>query len=58
MPDRITREKHLDTAEYLRDEQSHAILAQNTTLWRGHKFNDENPDQARGLFPEYFKALR
>lgn len=32
-------EKHFDPAEYLRHELSHAILDQNTTLWRGHKFN-------------------
>jgi hypothetical protein len=32
-------EKHLDTAEFLRHEISHAILDQNMTLWRGHKMN-------------------
>src|ERR1035437_3445154 len=32
-------EKHFDTAEFLRHELSHAILDQNTTLWRGHKLN-------------------
>ena len=31
--------KHFDTAEFLRHELSHAILDQNTTLWRGHKLN-------------------
>ena len=31
-------ERHLDTAEFLRHELSHAIIDQNTTLWRGHKF--------------------
>jgi hypothetical protein len=34
-------EKHLDTAEFLRHELSHAILDQNTTLWRGHKLNGQ-----------------
>jgi hypothetical protein len=34
-------EKHFDTAEYLRHELSHAILDQNTTLWRGHKLNSQ-----------------
>ena len=34
-------EKHFDTAEYLRHELSHAIIDQNTTLWRGHKMNDQ-----------------
>jgi hypothetical protein len=32
-------EKHFDTTEFLRHELSHAILDQNTTLWRGHKLN-------------------
>jgi hypothetical protein len=34
-------EKRLDTAEFLRHELSHAILDQNTTLWRGHKLNGQ-----------------
>ncbi len=34
-------EKHLDTAEFLRHELSHAILDQNATLWRGHKFSSQ-----------------
>jgi len=34
-------EKHFDTAEYLRHELSHAIIDQNTTLWRGHKMNGQ-----------------
>jgi hypothetical protein len=34
-------EKHFDTAEFLRHELSHAILDQNTTLWRGHKLNGQ-----------------
>ena len=34
-------EKHLDTAEFLRHELSHAILDQNMTLWRGHKMNSQ-----------------
>lgn len=34
-------EKHFDTAEYLRHELSHAILDQNTTLWRGRKLNGQ-----------------
>lgn len=34
-------EKHLDTAEFLRHELSHAILDQNTTFWRGHKFSGQ-----------------
>jgi hypothetical protein len=34
-------EKNLDPAEFLRHELSHAILDQNMTLWRGHKFNHE-----------------
>jgi hypothetical protein len=34
-------EMHFDTAEFLRHELSHAILDQNTTLWRGHKFNGQ-----------------
>jgi hypothetical protein len=32
-------EKHFDLAEFLRHELSHAILDQNTTLWRGHKLS-------------------
>jgi hypothetical protein len=32
-------EKHIDTTEFLRHELSHAIIDQNTTLWRGHKLN-------------------
>jgi hypothetical protein len=32
-------EKHLDVAEFIRHELSHAILEQNTTLWRGFKMN-------------------
>jgi hypothetical protein len=35
-------EKHLDTAEFLRHELSHAILDQNTTLWRGHKLSRQS----------------
>lgn len=34
-------EKGLDPAEFLRHELSHAILDQNTTLWRGHKLNNQ-----------------
>jgi hypothetical protein len=34
-------EKHFDPAEFLRHELSHAILDQNTTLWRGHKLNGQ-----------------
>jgi hypothetical protein len=34
-------EKHLDTAEFLRHELSHAILDQNMTLWRAHKMNSQ-----------------
>lgn len=34
-------EKHFDPAEFLRHELSHAILDQNTTLWRGHKLNSQ-----------------
>lgn len=34
-------EKNFDTAEFLRNELSHAILDQNTTLWRGHKLNGQ-----------------
>jgi len=34
-------EKHFDTAEFLRHELSHAIIDQNTTLWRGHKLNSQ-----------------
>jgi hypothetical protein len=34
-------EKKLDPAEFLRHELSHAILDQNTTLWRGHKLNSQ-----------------
>jgi hypothetical protein len=34
-------EKHFDTTEFLRHELSHAILDQNTTLWRGHKLNGQ-----------------
>jgi hypothetical protein len=35
-------EKHLDTAEFLRHELSHAIIDQNATLWRGHKFSNQS----------------
>jgi hypothetical protein len=34
-------EKHFDSGEFLRHELSHAILDQNTTLWRGHKLNGQ-----------------
>jgi hypothetical protein len=34
-------EKRFDTEEFLRHELSHAILDQNTTLWRGHKLNGQ-----------------
>jgi hypothetical protein len=34
-------EKHFDPGEFLRHELSHAILDQNTTLWRGHKLNGQ-----------------
>lgn len=35
-------EKRLDTAEFLKHELSHAILDQNMTLWRGHKFSRQS----------------
>lgn len=45
-------EKNLDTAEFLRHELSHAILDQNTTLWRGHKLSSQ-PWLSEGLAVDF-----
>lgn len=34
-------EKNFEVEEFLRHELSHAILAQNMTMWRGHKMNNQ-----------------
>jgi hypothetical protein len=47
-------EKHFDTAEFLRHELSHAIIDQNTTLWRGHKMNGQ-PWLYEGLAVDFGK---